>query len=326
MYPHILTNTVLTIVIDDKQYSINNDHPNFQKIVKKIKTNNQKKILELISVKNQIIGQSFGDIIIGDNDILYYKDIELHTYVADRIVQMFREGFDISNMLKFLENVMLNPLDSAINELYDFLEYGKLPITDDGHFLAYKKVNNDFTDIRTGTFDNSPGSIVSMDRGDVNANRHDTCSAGLHFCSKEYLGYYSSSDDDKIVILKINPKDVVSIPTDYNKTKGRACQYEVISEYDPNIDDTQLTKTVANNDIIQMTVKQKIVFTYIKNFIESQYGYDMDSWDFSTYRKYFKDDYSEIINHIMNDLFDKNIARDTAVRYFKFIKDNFGLK
>ena len=32
------------------------------------------------------------------------------------------------------------------------------------------------------------------------------------------------------MILKINPRDVVSIPSDYNDAKGRACKYEVISE------------------------------------------------------------------------------------------------
>ena len=30
--------------------------------------------------------------------------------------------------------------------------------------------------------------------------------------------------------MKVNPADVVSIPTDYNNTKARVCQYEVIGE------------------------------------------------------------------------------------------------
>jgi hypothetical protein len=32
------------------------------------------------------------------------------------------------------------------------------------------------------------------------------------------------------MILKINPRDVVSIPVDYNDSKGRCCRYEVIGE------------------------------------------------------------------------------------------------
>jgi acyl carrier protein len=53
------------------------------------------------------------------------------------------------------------------------------------------------------------------------------CSYGLHFCSQSYLQKFGG---DRIVILKINPRDVVSIPTDYNHAKGRCCRYEVIGE------------------------------------------------------------------------------------------------
>ena len=41
------------------------------------------------------------------------------------------------------------------------------------------------------------------------------------------------------MILKINPADVVSIPSDYNNSKGRACRYEVIGEIDSNPDDSR---------------------------------------------------------------------------------------
>ena len=82
--------------------------------------------------------------------------------------------------------------------------------------------------------DNSPGKIVEMARNEVDDNMHNTCSTGLHFCSKEYLDHFGKVRDgkkkDRVVILKINPADVVSIPADYNSTKGRACRYEVIGE------------------------------------------------------------------------------------------------
>ena len=45
------------------------------------------------------------------------------------------------------------------------------------------------------------------------------------------------------MIVKINPRDVVSIPTDYNNSKGRACRYEVIGELGVKEEDA-FTKTV----------------------------------------------------------------------------------
>ena len=34
-----------------------------------------------------------------------------------------------------------------------------------------------------------------------------------------------------VMLLKINPADVVSIPADYNDTKGRCAKYEVVDVY-----------------------------------------------------------------------------------------------
>ena len=67
----------------------------------------------------------------------------------------------------------------------------------------------------------------------VDDNQNNTCSSGLHFCSQEYLSSFGDSSS-RTMILKINPRDVVSIPTDYNNSKGRACRYEVIGELGVN--------------------------------------------------------------------------------------------
>ena len=102
-------------------------------------------------------------------------------------------------------------------------EPSNLPITDDGHLLAYKSVTENFKDRHTGTIDNSPGRVVEMPREEVDSERDRTCSSGLHFCALHYLstayGY-----GGQVVILKINPRDVVSIPSDYNNSKQSVCR------------------------------------------------------------------------------------------------------
>jgi hypothetical protein len=74
---------------------------------------------------------------------------------------------------------------------------------------------------------NSVGEIVEMERNEVDDNKDRTCSTGLHFCSQDYLNHFGG---ERVVIVKINPRDVVSIPSDYNDSKGRACRYEVVGE------------------------------------------------------------------------------------------------
>jgi hypothetical protein len=142
---------------------------------------------------------------------------------------MLEEGFSIEPMVLFMHNLLKNPSKRSVDELYGFLEKNNLPITPDGYFLAYKKVRNDFLDIHSGTMDNSPGTVVEMERYKVDDNKDQTCSTGLHFCGMSYLSHFGSGGD-RTVIVKIDPADVVSIPSDYNGAKGRACRYEVIGE------------------------------------------------------------------------------------------------
>ena len=84
-----------------------------------------------------------------------------------------------------------------------------------------------------------------MERNKVDDNQNNTCSSGLHFCSKEYLSHFGGSDS-RTMIVKINPADVVSIPTDYNNSKGRACKYVVVGELGVDPDEA-FTDSVQDN-------------------------------------------------------------------------------
>jgi len=151
----------------------------------------------------------------------------LASAVVQKIIKMSEQGFDPMPLVNFLENLYRNPSKVAIAELFLFLDAAELPITPDGHFLAYKRVREDYLDCHSGTMDNSVGNVLEMDRNAVDDDKNRTCSAGLHFCSFDYL---KSFHGERIVIVKINPKDVVAIPADYNNSKGRTCRYEVVGE------------------------------------------------------------------------------------------------
>lgn len=152
--------------------------------------------------------------------------------IVDKIIQMKSQGFSPEPLFAFLKNLYQNPSKVAIDELFLFLEQSELPITSDGYFIAYKVVREDYLDIHSGTMDNSVGNLLEMPRFDVDDNRNNTCSSGLHFCSKAYLTKFGSGrqETDRCLLLKINPADVVSIPADYNNAKGRTCRYEVVGE------------------------------------------------------------------------------------------------
>ena len=225
-YPYILQGSNISIVIDNKSHTVSKSHISFEKIKQAIKDQDWDLVRELIEPKQVVINYGAGNIQI-ENGEVFWKGKALHNALTRRMIAMLEEGFSIEPLANFMVNLMENPSYRSVTELYGFLEANNLPITPDGHFLAYKKIREDYTDCHTGTMDNSIGKIVEMLRNEVDDNQHNTCSAGLHFCSEDYLSHFSGA---RTVIVKINPRDVVSIPTDYNNSKGRACRYEVIAE------------------------------------------------------------------------------------------------
>jgi hypothetical protein len=149
----------------------------------------------------------------------------MHNLVADRILDMMYEGFDFTPMANFLAKLMQNPSKSAVDELYFFLEANGLTIFEDGEFAAYKGVRYDLMDVHSGTIDYAPGQRPWMPRNEVDDRREVTCSKGLHFGAYEY----AKSWGDVLLLVKISPRDVVSIPNDYNNQKGRCCELESVA-------------------------------------------------------------------------------------------------
>jgi hypothetical protein len=226
MYPYILQGNNLTVVIGSKPHTISKSHITYQRVVDAIKAGDWQTVQDIIEPKKVILNYGQGNVSI-QGDKLFWKNQEMHNSLATRMIQMLEDGFTIEPMVYFMENLMQNPSKRAVNELYGFLEKNNLPITPDGHFLAYKKVRDDFKDVHSGTMDNSPGKVVEMERNQVDDNSSNTCSTGLHFCSKDYLQHFGGN---RVVIVKVSPADVVSIPTDYNQSKARCCRYEVVGE------------------------------------------------------------------------------------------------
>jgi hypothetical protein len=225
----IVGKSFLTLMINGETHTVNNQHPNYTKIREAVRNKDFNVVESLINIGRSITNFTQGRVRV-ENGSVYYADMEVKNVLVDRILDMINEGFDASPMVRFLENLMQNPSKRAVDELYLFLEQTSLPITDDGHFLAYKKVRDDYRDFYTGKMDNSVGQVVEMLRNQVDDERNNTCSYGLHFCSLSYLPYYYG-DQGHVMIVKINPADVVSIPNDYNNAKGRTCRYEVIGEH-----------------------------------------------------------------------------------------------
>lgn len=153
---------------------------------------------------------------------------------------------DPRKLVRFLDNLMTNPSAHSREQLYDWIRPRDITITNDGHFLAYKGLRKDFTSINSGPgivndvsysnehLDNNPGNVVEIARSKVLADSFVGCASGLHAGTYEYA---SSFAQGQLVLVKINPRDVVSVPTDCEAQKLRVSRYEVLESIEQKIDD-----------------------------------------------------------------------------------------
>jgi hypothetical protein len=236
--PYVIkTNGSVTLYLKNECLTVAPDHPNYNKIIDSIKSGEFNKIENLVNVA-KAVSQYTGNRVKIENGQILYGGFVVHNTLTDRIIKMMSEGFKFDHMVKFLENLMQNPSARGVSETYWFLENYGLPITDDGCFLAYKAVRSDYTDIYSGKFLNSVGSVVSMPRNMVDDNYGIDCSKGLHVGALDYVvgyghfvkGKVRSANGNRLLIVKVNPKDVVSVPKYEGHTKMRVCEYTVASE------------------------------------------------------------------------------------------------
>jgi enamine deaminase RidA (YjgF/YER057c/UK114 family) len=211
-----------------------------------------------------------GDGVTITDDSVYVNGKKLHNVLSERILDFARDGLPVTPLVNFLKNLYKNPMlslvknpevlsllgltvasagdltDKFIDDFYSFLSHRNLPLTEDGCFLAYKTVDSEYWSKASGSMKlvrgvsndsgrvyNAPGEVIECKREDVDPNRFAECSYGLHVGCLEYSGpggWYNNSSD-KVVIVKVNPADVVAVPPDHNRTKMRTCAYEVLQDY-----------------------------------------------------------------------------------------------
>lgn len=217
---HILNSSVV-INYSGKTFTIAHNDERYSKVIECIKTNNLGGIPEIVETERQFLKSGFSF----DDGLLYYQDEAIPPELNERILIYKNLGLPYNSLLLFWENLKQNPSFDARQQLFKFLTHNGHPLTEDGCFIAYRGVTNDFKDLHTRKFNNSVGSICEMKRELVDDNPNNTCSTGLHVACYEYAKDFGQ----QLIVVKVNPRDVVAVPTDYNGTKMRVCRFEVVS-------------------------------------------------------------------------------------------------
>ena len=186
-----------------------------------------------------------------DGETVYFDGDPLAGELSEVIVELASNGteMDFRPLVNFLEKVSTNPDMRSIDDLYRWIKAGDLVIDPEGDIIAYKAVKVidgvshsisqgtafvNGVEI-TGNIPNVPGTVVSMPRSGVDADYHEGCSYGLHAGTYSYADWFRiyherRGDTTRILLVKFNPRDVVTVPADSGSMKLRVCRYVVLQE------------------------------------------------------------------------------------------------
>lgn len=249
----LITNDAVTLLLDGTVYTGSRSYAEASGVLVALNRGEYQKAADLLNKARAINRRSLGAFVVEDG-VIYHNDLPVHNTVATRIVELSDAGLPFMPAVYFLENILLNPSMRAKEAGYKFLELKNLPLTEDGHFLAYKTVRSDYKsktkgrepvqvskdggktwETVVGHIPNNVGYILNIERNMVDDDREKQCSYGLHVGSLGYAGpngwFHNASAGEKIVIVKVNPRDIVSIPSDATAEKLRVCRYEVVSDF-----------------------------------------------------------------------------------------------
>lgn len=215
-------------------------------------------------------------------NILFDGDVVADA-IAEHILRIVKEGGNPDSykaLVAFMEKLYTNPSESSRNSLYDFIVRHNITIDPDGDFYAYKGVKSDLGSVwegfgivdgvsMNGSLPNKPGSILEIPRSKVNADNAIGCGTGLHAGTYAYAEGWARG---VLLLVKINPRDVVSVPSCSSYQKLRTCRYKVISQTTQQTKATTYTAKAGSdlhsiNTVDKLTKagdKVPVTFTYTR--------------------------------------------------------------
>lgn len=258
---YIYTSENISAFVNGRVFTVHNSNPKFAAVLEALKANQTdnelfnlfKEAEAIANYLNKAATPGEGEVVFVHGDTVYIHGEPASGPIVDKIRQFRAEGLDARPLVNYLKKLADNPSRRAVEELYTFLERENLPITPEGNLLAYKAVNNAWNDKHTGKISNAIGNVLEMPRNQVSDDCNAGCSYGYHAGSLKYVRSfacgYGKPDGDRIIIVEIDPRDVVSIPKDSEYSKMRVCKYKVTAEFQGELPKALVTDSARPYDV-----------------------------------------------------------------------------
>jgi len=231
----------LSIIADNTRHVMRSENPMFGQAVEAYRNEDWDTVLRYMNPEKTVKQYlyEFEDIKV-ENGAVLFGGSAVHSLCVDRILQFADSNFNPMPLVRFLSKLQKNPSRRSVEELYRFLERNELTVTSNGNFLAYKAVRPDYHSITSGNVKllqgkddgsgriyNGVGETIEVYRNNVDDDANRGCSYGLHAGTLEYAQGFGGRDA-VLLIVEIDPSDVVSVPHDCECQKLRTSRYKVV--------------------------------------------------------------------------------------------------
>lgn len=262
-FPAVLTegNGVATVTAfnpdsDTPVYTANEAHPRWDDILTGLQVGDPA-VWELFDVAKGVINsfRQVTDRVSYDGSNVLFDGDPIHSVLSRQLSRAIEDGDkdNFTALAKFWEKLESNPSEHSRQQAYDFLAAHEFQITADGDVVGFKGVNFGYT-----AADNTPvyrstassrvvgkpsafvngkpiperatvpqtiGDVVTMPRSEVVHDPARACERGLHVSTQSYA--QSFGRNGAVLEVHVNPRDIVSVPSDGGGEKVRVCRYKV---------------------------------------------------------------------------------------------------
>jgi hypothetical protein len=224
-------------------FSAQQDHPNFDQIVEAALAHDPN-VINLFERSRQVANyfKPLSERVTATRNEILFDGDPLAGELSDKILEFVDADEDPAVLVNFLEKLMQNPSEHSRENLYRWLQAESFTISAEGDIVAYKSVQ-DLGDgsyrshssgdaivngePQSGRIKQRIGDVVTMPRSEVQFDSGVACSTGLHAGTWEYASTFGGVGS-VILQVHINPRDVVSVPTDCRGQKMRTCRYTIV--------------------------------------------------------------------------------------------------
>jgi hypothetical protein len=228
----------ITAFIDGDMYVADSDHPNFKAIVAAALANEEHEAVRLFDT-SQIVAENFRKV----SERVSIAGGKVYS-LTQQIIRFLNEGVDDwRSLVNFYEKVASNPNEHSRTQLYTWLSNREFTITEEGDIIGYKGLENtsegNYQSVSSGTATvngvrqtgkivQNLGDVVEMPRSSVQHDPQVGCHTGLHVGTHEYARDFVGGRGS-VVLCIVNPRDIVSVPTDCSWAKVRTCRYILLA-------------------------------------------------------------------------------------------------